>query len=188
MENFIDKIRADCWDKALDCFGFSYIYSKKIDSLNIWLRLTKVLGIMIPVLLGGLVSSYYSNLSIINWAIIITSPIALAQLIVSTYLTIIGSDEKVNTYSTKAVEYNLLNSEFENLANFPLGDEKEHQNKYNVLLERFRGVSKENHNISDKDLRKGMRAGLRNYKRACVSCKIVPTSMVATKCDICGNF
>lgn len=188
MEDRFKKIRNDCWNKALDSFGFSYIYSKKIDSLNIWLRWTKVLGILIPVLLGGLLTSYFSNKYLINLAVWITTPIALTQLLISTYLTIIGADEKVNSYSTKSAEYSLLNSEFEHLAKYPLTDLQLLQHKVDILLERERGISKGNFDISDKELRKGMCAGLRNYRRECAGCGKTPISMNPTKCDVCGNF
>ncbi|WP_394992674.1 mobilome CxxCx(11)CxxC protein [Emticicia sp.] len=187
-EDLQKKIRTDCWDKALDSFGYSYIYSKKIESLSKLLRWTKVLGILIPVLLGALLTSYISNKELLDLAIYITTPIAIAQLILSTYLTIIGADERANSYSIKSAEYSLLNSEFEYLAKFPPADDIIFQNKYEVLLERERGISKTNNEVSDKELRMGMRFGLRNYRRACAGCQKTPTSMIATDCDVCGNF
>jgi len=184
----IDKVRTDSWDKALDALGYFYIYSKRIEKLEGWLRWTKVLGILIPVLLGGLVSSYFSNKLVLSIAITITTPLALLQLILSSYLTITGADEKVSEYSTKAAEYGLLNSEFEHLAKYPLEDGTSYLNKYNVLLERERGIGKRNFNISDKERRMGMRYGLREYRRECAGCNMAPVSMKPTTCDVCGNF
>ena len=183
------RIRTDCWNKALDSLGYSYVYSKKIEKLNVWLRWTKVLVILIPVLLGGLVSAYYAtNPEILKWALAITSPLALGQLVLSAYLSVIGADEKVNEYSTKAAEYSLLNSEFEQLANYPIAEDKEYESKFNILLERERGTSKGNHKVSDKERRMGMRYGLRNYRRDCAGCGKTPVSMTPTDCDVCGNF
>ncbi|WP_162343205.1 mobilome CxxCx(11)CxxC protein [Cyclobacterium salsum] len=188
MEDRQKKLRTDCWDKALDSFGYSYIYSKKIESLNFQLRWTKVLGILIPVLLGGILTSYYSYEIILELAIYITTPIALIQLLLSAYLTIIGADEKVNTYSTKSAEYSLLNSEFEYLGKYPPENVSLFQNKMDILLERERGISKGNFDIEDKELRMGMRAGLRNYRRGCAGCGETPISMTPTDCEICGNY
>lgn len=188
MEDRLKKIRTDCWDKALDSFGYSYIYSKKIDSLNIWLRWTKVLGILIPVLLGGLLTSYFSDKHLIDLAIWITTPVALLQLLISTYLSIIGADDKVNIYSTKSAEYSLLNSEFEHLAKYPAEEINTLQHKMDILLERERGISKGSFDVSDKELRKGMCSGLRNYRRECAGCGKIPTTMKPTDCDVCGNF
>lgn len=187
-ENLFNKMRQDCWDKALDSFAYSYIYSKRIESADFWLRWSKVLGIIVPVLLGGVVSSYYSNQTVMYWALLITTPIAIAQLVISTYLTVVGSDEKVKLYQSKSVEYSLLNSEIEHLAKYPSLNFNEYSKKYEILLERERGISRENQNIKDKELRMGMRYGLRNYRRECAGCGKVPVSMKSTHCDVCGKF
>ncbi|MDR3625278.1 MAG: hypothetical protein P4L45_00510, partial [Ignavibacteriaceae bacterium] len=42
--------------------------------------------------------------------------------------------------------------------------------------------------ITEKEKRMGMRAGLRQFKRACAACKQVPVSLKSTNCDVCGNF
>ena len=188
MENLNDKIRQNCWDKALDAFGFTYIYSKRITGINFLLNWTKVLGVLIPVFLGGITASYYTNSSVMTLALFFTAPLAIAQLGLSTALIVLGSDRKLTDYTEKAVGYSLLNSEFEHLAKFPDTDYNSYSKKYEILLERERALSKGNSNLKDKELRKGMRAGLRNYRRECVGCKTTPTSMTSTKCDVCGNF
>lgn len=188
MEDLKKKMRNNCWDKALDSFAYSYIYSKKIQRINLLLRWTKVLGILIPVLLGTLLTAYYGNKNLLDLAIYITTPVAIGQLLISSYLTVVGAEEKVNSCIQKSVEYSLLNSEIEYLANFPDSNEQLFQNKYEILIERERGISKGNHDISDQELRMGMRFGLRQYRRACAGCNETPTSMKPTKCDVCGNF
>lgn len=42
--------------------------------------------------------------------------------------------------------------------------------------------------ITDAEKRMGMRAGLRQFRRACVGCDRIPISMDASDCNICGNF
>ncbi|MCU0350620.1 MAG: hypothetical protein MUF43_07300 [Flavobacterium sp.] len=188
MEDLKVKIRQDCWDKALDAVAYCYIYSKKIDNIEFWLKWSKVLGIIIPVMLGGIVSSYYSDKEIMGLSLKILTPIALLQLIVSTYLSIVGSDEKIMNYVTKSTDYNFLASQFEQLAKYPTENYDEYNNKYEILLTREREISRGNHIISDKEKRMGMRYGLRNFQRKCVGCKETPLSMNPTNCDICGNF
>jgi mobilome CxxCx(11)CxxC protein len=182
--NLIQK----CWDKALDAKGFSCIYSKRIESvsrLNLW---SKVLGILIPVLIGALLTSYYNEKKITDLVIIIATPLSIIQLVLSVYLVLIKSDLKQTTYSNLAAEYSLLNSEFDNLANFPPQVQVEFKSRYDILLERERGIAKSSISIKDKELRMGMRYGLREYQRSCAGCNKRPTSMKATECDICGNF
>lgn len=188
MENNIDKIRQDCWDKTLDAIGFGYIYQIKIKKINFWLRISKILGIIIPVFLGGVLTSTYNKPEYIAIAIWITSPFALGQLVLSTILTINGADENVLKYSTKAAEYSVIETEFRQMARYPNSDEFEYLKKFEILIEREKGIAKGNLEVTDKEKRLGMRFGLRELSRECVGCKTVPLSMKSTKCDICGNF
>ncbi|QIP16843.1 hypothetical protein G8759_31480 [Spirosoma aureum] len=188
MEDLTSKIRIDCWNNALDCLGFSYIYSKKISKIEVWLRWSKALGLIIPVALGGMVSTYYTNKEIMDWALLIASPIAIAQLIVSSYLIAVGSDEKLTSYMGKSAEYSLLRGEFEQLAKYPIANSDEYKHKFEILSERASGIGKGNYEVTDPEKRMGMRYGLREFNRECVQCKTVPYSMKATECDVCGNF
>lgn len=188
MEDFKTKIRQDCWDFALDCAAYYYIYTKKLKSIGVLLRISKVLGIIIPVLLGGTLASYGQNSSIITLAITITTPIALLQLCLSTYLTVIGMDEKFAEYNSMAASYSIIEGDFKMLAKYPLDNFDEYTKKFEILLEREKGISGANIDVTDKEKRMGMRFGLREYSRHCVGCKTVPLSMKSTNCDICGNF
>lgn len=188
MENNIEKIRQDCWDNTLDAIAYSYIYQLKIKSINFWLRISKILGIIIPVFLGGILTSTYNSPEYISMAIWITSPFALGQLVLSTILTINGADENVLKYSTKAAEYSVIETEFRQMARYPNSDEFEYLKKFEILIEREKGISKANLEVTDKEKRIGMRFGLRELSRECVGCKKTPLSMTSSKCDICGNF
>lgn len=182
------KIKTECWDKCIDTDGYSYIFSKRIEKLEIWLKWSKVLGIIIPVFLGGILASYSSNQNILNIAVFVTSPFALAQLLISTYLTVTGADEAMSLYSSKTAEFMLLHSEFEQLAKFPPPNIEELNQKFNILVEREKGLSKDNYKLKDSELRMGMRYALRNKRRQCAGCNIAPISMKPTDCDVCGNF
>lgn len=188
MENNIDKIRKDCWDKTLDAIGYGYIYQLKIKEINYWLRISKVLGIIIPVFLGGILTSTYNSPEYISMAIWITSPFALGQLVLSTILTINGADENVLKYSTKAAEYLVIETEYRQMARYPNSNEFEYLKKFEILIEREKGISKANLEVTDKEKRIGMRFGLRELSRKCVGCNEKPLSMNSSNCDICGNF
>lgn len=188
MENNIEKIRQDCWDKTLDAIGYGYIYQIKIKQINFWLRISKVLGIVIPVFLGGILTSAYNSPEYINIAIWITSPIALFQLILSTILTINGADENILKYSTKAAEFSVIETEFRQMARYPISDEFEYLKKFEILIEREKGIGKANLDVTDEEKRMGMRFGLRELSRTCAGCNLIPLSMNPSKCQICGNF
>jgi mobilome CxxCx(11)CxxC protein len=188
MEDNIEKIRKDCWDKTLDAIGYGYIYQVKIKKINFWLRISKILGIVIPVFLGGILTSAYNSPEYISLAIWITSPIALFQLILSTILTINGADDNILKYSTKAAEYSVIENEFRQMARYPNSDEFEYLKKFEILIEREKGIGKANLEVSDREKRMGMRFGLRELSRKCVGCELIPLSMKSTNCEICGNF
>lgn len=188
MEDSIEKMRVECWNKALDAFGYMYIYSKRINYLSTLNRWSKVLGILIPVLVGALLTSYYHLAEITSWVIAISTPIAIAQLGISTYLSITGSDDLLNKYIMLKTEYSLLHSEFDFLAKFKANSDVEFENKFSILLERERGVNKNAPTLEDKELRMGMRYGLREYSRSCAGCKETPISMKPSNCAVCGNF
>ncbi len=183
-----DRIRIDCWDKALDSFGYAYIYDKRLARLGLWLRWSEFFGIVIPILLGGILTTYYSNQGLIDLAIKVTAPIAIAQLIVSAYLTVTGANARLQSYAEKSAEHAVLSSQFEQLAKHPIEDINEYRRQYDILAERERGLAKGTSAIRDKELRMGMRYGLRNYRRKCAGCGEVPVSMESTECDVCGNF
>lgn len=187
MENNKEKIRQDCWDKTLDCIGNAYIYHIKIKRINKWLRVSKILGIIIPVFLGGVLTSYKSE-NYLEILIIITTPFALFQLVLSAILTINGADDNILKYSAKSAEYSVLDTEFKQMARYPIENESEYLKKYEILLEREKGIGKGNIEVSDKEKRIWMRFGLRELSRACVGCDETPLSMKSTNCDICGNF
>jgi mobilome CxxCx(11)CxxC protein len=42
--------------------------------------------------------------------------------------------------------------------------------------------------VTDQEKRMGMRSGLREFQRECVKCKQIPSDILSTNCDICGNF
>ena len=186
-EDMLATIRTDCWNRALDAFGYSYIYKIRIESIEPWMRWSKVAGIVGPVFVGGIVGTYSDNNKLISGVLLATGLVSVVQLVISTYLTVSGSDENITLFSKLTAEYSILNSEFELLARFPLSDLSEYRKRYEVLVERERVLSR-NGSLSDKELRKAMRSGLRNYRRNCAGCDLVPTSIESTDCNVCGNF
>ncbi len=94
-------------------------------------------------------------------------------------------------YAIKANAQNKdLSIRFRELAQNPPTDNSELdlQNKLLQMECRKRCEEDEVQGITEREKRKGMRAGLREFQRACANCKNVPTSMMTSKCDICGNF
>lgn len=188
MENMYGKIRSSCWTKAMQAFGTSYIYSKRIKGLKRLLNWSKVTGIALPVFLGGMVGSYYHDRQVMDWVLLATAPLAVAQLVFSAILTVNGTEESLSKAISLSVKNLLLSDDFKRLADYPPDKPKELKRQYSVLCERERVLIEDDPNISEKENRMGMRAGLREFQQSCVGCKMVPVSMKPTTCEVCGNF
>lgn len=187
-ESTKEKVRTDCWNKAIDAAGYYYIYSQKIKSIEKWLKFSKIMGIILPVFLGGMLSTYSAYPDLITFSLWITSPLAVIQLVLSAVLTVKGSDENLVKYSSMAAEYSILDEALRRLGRYPIEDEIDYKNQFDILMERERGIGKGNLSVTDGEKRMGMRYALREQSRKCAGCKMVPVSMHPTNCDVCGNF
>lgn len=187
-QSITEKIRIDAGNLSLDASGYYYIYSEKIKEIEKWLKASKVLGIIVPVFLGGMLSTYSTYPQLIEATLVITGPIALGQLILSAYLTITGADEELVKFSSKAAEYYILSQSFSEIMRYPNADEKDLKSQFDLLKERERQIGRGNLEVTDKERRMGMRYGLWINQRSCISCKQVPSSLSPTSCETCGKF
>lgn len=190
MEDYFEKTKTECWNKALDSFGYAYIYSRRMQRLDFYLKGIRLMGIVVPILLGAITASYYNDADLMKKAIAWTTPLTILQLVFSAIATSLGSEQQFNNYITKSVEYNLLHSEFDQLAKFPGQDAEKFIKRYDLLVEREKGISKGSSELKDKERRMGMRAGLREYRRDCAGCGKTPLDIDGSqsKCNVCGNF
>ena len=185
-----DKILLDSSDKSFHAFGFSYIYTKRVEKYLFYVNGIKYLGIIVPLIVGALALGYEYKYGILAIAIKIAIPFTVFQLILSVHSIVYKWDDEL-AYAFEAIEdYNYLYDEYKKLYFIPTVSYSGLYNKYNVLNSRL--TSRENqdnkHKITDKELRMGMRYSLREHKKACAGCNIIPVSMKASKCDVCGNF
>lgn len=56
----VQQIKIEYWDKSLHALGTSYVFSLKAKRLKTALRIISLLGIIIPILLGGILTGYKS--------------------------------------------------------------------------------------------------------------------------------
>lgn len=188
MENHYDKMRSVCWVKAMEAFGTHYIYKRRMNRLNAYTSWAKITGFVLPVLLGGLVGSYYQDKKIMEVALAITTPIAIAQLVLSAILTANNVEVNQLKYTALSTKNLLLSADFKELGEFPPVEFPPLKARFDVLAERERALIEEDVSLSDKENRMGMRYGLRQFQRRCVGCDVIPLSMKATDCEVCGNF
>lgn len=188
MEDFYDKMRTQCWAKAMEATGASYVYQKRTKRLNFWLTWSKTTGFILPVLLGGIVANYSEKGEIIKYSLLFATPVAIAQLVLSAILTAQNIDANYAKYVSLSIKNLMLSVDFKELANFPPATLEELRPKFMTLVKRERALQEDDVDLTDKENRKGKRYGLYTFQFDCAGCGITPKSMIATKCDVCGNF
>jgi len=179
-----------CADNALKCHGTAYIFERRARHIRIWLRIISFLGIATPAALGavlGLVGIKSPHAETASW---VAGIIALFQLVASIWSLVSNWDNSLSySIESKADNYR-LSDEFSKLGNSTTLSLQEFDLEMKLLDTQadMRSQLDNRIDVIDAEKRTGLRAGLRKFQRACVGCNKVPTSLKASKCDICGNF
>ena len=189
-ENLYNKLRQDLFNKALHSYGTGFIRSESSKRIQKSSTILTFLGILVPILVGGIVTTYGTESNILKYAIIIAAPISLVQLVLSVWSIVNRWNEKQAYYLESQIENYSFASKYETLAKFPpeAYEELKKESEKIDLLKHGRDIQDSKEELSEKQKRKGMRYALRKYKRICAGCNIVPISMKPTDCEICGNF
>lgn len=188
MATGIDDYRRRCWDAALHAYGTSYIFQKRAERLK---RKTDVLtwvGLAVPLLTGALVGTLGSY-KLWGAAIAAGSVIAAVQLVISLWSVVKRWPEELPYSSASATANDSLASRFAAFGEDPpgLAAMRIQFEKLNVEDTARRDRDSEK-NVTEKERRMGMRAGLRKFQRPCAACHQVPTTMDPSNCGVCGQF
>lgn len=186
----IDKLKQECWNGAFHTFGKGYIFDKRSKKYGRWVNLLKVSGIIVPAAIGGTALVYGYNSDFVALAISIAAPLTLTQLIISVFAVVFKWDDEF-AYSIEASQqYSVLADSFKKLGQFPPNSFSQLEKEYDLENTKHKSRIEQDskHNLKEWELRKGMRYALREFKRQCYGCEIVPKSMKTTDCDICGKF
>ena len=186
----IDKIKTDSSDTAFHTFGYSYIFTKRIKWYLRYINALKFFGIIVPLTVGALAIGYEFKHDILVVAISIAIPATILQLILSTLSIVYKWDDELAYAFEANQDYNHLYDDYTKLYKFSPSNIIELEKLFEVLntKHKSREVQDSKHDISDKERRIGMRYSLREHKKECAGCNLVPTTMQATKCGVCGNF
>lgn len=182
--------RKEAWDKAIQSFGKSYIFSQRTVFYNNWIRFLTILGIIVPVFIGATASGYGIDSDILKWTINISIPLTILQLVISVFSIVNRWSENLS-YSIEATnDYANLSEEFKKLGKNPPSDLKLLEHKIDILNTKYnlRNDQDSKFQIKELERRKGMRYALREFQRTCIGCKEVPLSLESTDCEVCGNY
>ena len=185
-----DRLRQDSWNNALFSYGYGYLFSLRANRLNKKLNWITFLGIIIPVLIGGIVTTYGTESPILKYLLIVTAPLSIIQLIISVWSVVANWNTSYAYYLESYLDNYNLAELYENLGKYPpddVDDLKTEMDKIDILRSN-RDKQDSKYPLTDKEKRKGMRYALRKYKRSCAGCNIIPKDMKSTKCGVCGNF
>ena len=190
-QKLYDKIRSKCWDNALSCFGFNYIFNQRINKYSNYNKRLKFYALVFPALIGLIAFGYKTDHpKILDISIAIAIPLTILQFVFSILAITRELDNELGYSNEASQHYNYLSDRFKNLGETPPSDCIELNHKYELLNTEYNGRSQQDskHTVKEKEKRKGMRCALREFQRECVGCKKTPLSMESTKCDVCGKF
>jgi mobilome CxxCx(11)CxxC protein len=179
-----------CWDSAIHNFGTAYVFECRARRLRAMLRKLTFLGIIVPVFVGGIVTTYGTQFKYIGWVLSLAGILGLIQLVASIWALIAKWDDEY-AYAQESTSSNYdLSNRFKTLAQNPPSTIAEFKTKLEFLNAENQRRSDLDYRqaITDAEKRKGLRAALRSFERACTACKKVPTSMEPSECDVCGKF
>lgn len=195
-ETLYNALRTESWNNALHSYGTGYIYKKRASFKRKKLKALTFLGIIVPVLVGGIVTTY-DNISAqyLSLIFIVAGTLSLIQLILSVFSLVYNWEDSYSYYLESSNDNFSISSEYEKLfKNFSPDYELKLLKRLELdkstvdIKYKIRSSNDNKYPLTQKENNEGMRYSLRYFKRQCKGCNIVPIDMKPTKCGVCGNF
>lgn len=187
-EQIETNIRNDAWNQAKQCFGYSYIFSKKALIFEKKLNYIKIVGLIVPFVIGTIALG--GNSSVLNVLIYVGGALMIFQAIIS-FLAILNKwDEKYAYFIESKIDRGNLSEEFKQLSKIPSSELAELKSKYAIAKTKLSGRETQDakFEVKEWELRMGMRAALREFQSQCANCQVKPSNMIPSDCDVCGNY
>jgi mobilome CxxCx(11)CxxC protein len=166
-----NKLRENCWNKALYSFATAWIFEKRASRLRWRLKLLTFLGIAVPLALGGTVASFGLDFKYLGFIVIVAGVLSITQLVGSLWTLVAKwQDEYAYSLESTVVNYGLSTNYKELGENPPQNEELKIKTNLLDIENRVIEESDYKHGISEKEKRMGHRAALRQFRRACVTC------------------
>lgn len=185
-----DGVCTECWDRAVDCYGTAKIFLDRASRYRRNLDAISYLGIAVPALVGGNVLAYGTGATWLPIIFIVAGLLGLMQLLLS-IASVVRAWPTGLEYAHESAGANLsLSDEFRRLGSKAIDPPIDLEARANELIvkDEARRQQDVKRGVTDKELRKGHRYGLRYFQRKCVACSAVPQDMSSTECNVCGRF
>jgi mobilome CxxCx(11)CxxC protein len=185
-----DRICQECWVRALYAYGTAAIFRKRSRLYRGLIRALTFMGIVVPLLIGGVVIGFGTQATYLAFILGVAAFVALVQLVFSAWALVYRWDDKLE-YSLESVAENFeLSSTFKDLGTLAPEPPADLQIRFAAAQAKddARRAADDKKGLTEKELRYGHRAGLRQFLRKCEECQTVPVSMDSTDCPVCGRF
>ncbi|WP_373696240.1 mobilome CxxCx(11)CxxC protein [Actinomycetospora flava] len=186
------KERADdARDRAFHAWATGYIFEKRAQALRKKLQLVSFLGLVVPLVVGGLALSYGVGFSALPVIIIVGSAIGIAQAVVALWSLVATWVEAYDHAVRSAVNNKALTREFEGVARaLTIHDSAAAEIELRTLEARDDAQRDldTRAGVTEPQKREGMRSALLRTQRKCVRCEKIPESMQPTECGVCGDY
>jgi mobilome CxxCx(11)CxxC protein len=192
MTDEAERICQECWDRATYAYGTGAIFLLRSRRYKQGLRALTFLGIAIPVLIGGVVLAFGTGARYLPYLLTSAGLLGIFQLGLSAWSLAYTWPDSLEYSLESAAENFDISEKFKELAKqasvaavppeFPV--------RYAEVKARddARMAADNKKQVTEKELRYGHRAGLRQFGRECEGCHHVPVSMDPTDCPVCGRF
>ncbi|BAL10571.1 hypothetical protein BJA01nite_01900 [Bradyrhizobium japonicum] len=188
-----DDIRQEAWKQFIDNRGAHEIFKRRAASLNRWMRTRDFLGVSIPVIVAFVATTDWMDKlgRFKTIALALLAVAGLAQALLSLWSLIARWDED----RAKSIQLMADTSELEvNWRDIGRRDVAGLEAAYEVARARQRVVDARlaSAELTQDELRIGMRAGLRELQKPCVTCNEIPATIDPPKkpkkpCPVCGG-
>jgi mobilome CxxCx(11)CxxC protein len=185
-----DAVCGQCWDRAIYAYGTGSLFLRRSRFYKNQLLALSFAGIAFPLLVGGVALAFGLKARSLPYILSIAAVVGVVQLLVSALSITYGWADRLAYASESAADNFALATKFRELGSLgPAPPENMDVRFVEVRAQDdARRLSDARQGVSEKELRYGHRAGLRQHRRACSGCGKIPDSMKASECDVCGRF
>lgn len=187
-------LREDAWNSALTLFGTARLFERRADSLKARLTWLKVVGLVLPLLVGGAVATFGTASTWLGPLLVVTGILGVAQLVMNGVALAMNWEDAYANAKEAQLHNMRLSDEYKKFAERASSDPSEAERlQYERQLDLL-GVEKlfreqtdlRSSSISDKEKRFGMRSALHQFDRKCAGCQKVPDPRNPSSCVVCG--
>ena len=185
-----DRICGESWKLAIYAFGTAVIFQKRGRRYRALIRALTYFGIAVPLLIGGVVLGFGLQATFLPALLWLAAAVGVLQLGFSAWSLVYSWADDLEYALESATENFDIASRYKELGSLGTDPPPDVATTFAIIKAKddARRAADSKKGVTEKELRYGHRAALRQFERECTGCHKVPTSMDSTDCPICGRF